>query len=142
MTDEIADERGALGADVRADVVQDHSSNQTRTHRGQTHAEQAAKAGADQDGPVDMESGTGIHDIADARLRRIAVYIGRATGITSTGVVDGDDPAAGTNQRGQDLEIRSGANHPGKADDRRQAIAAEPLPHVDHKPVPGADSVG
>ena len=47
-----------------------------------------------------------------------------------------------TDRGGQGLEIRSGANQPGKADDRRQAIAAEPLPHVDHKPVPGADPVG
>ncbi len=141
-TDEIADELGTLGADVRADVVQHHRSNQTRTHRGQTHAEQAAKTGADQDGPMNMESGTGIHDIADACLRRIAVHICRATGITSTGVVDGDDPAAGTNHGSQDLKIRSGANHPGKADDRRQAIATKPLPHVDHKPIPGADPVG
>jgi hypothetical protein len=139
--DEATHEVAALGADVRADVVQHHAAQQGGADGGDAHRKQPAEAGADGDHLVQMQCGTEVQHVAQARLGGVAGNIGAAAGGAASGIVGCHHAAAGAERGGKFSKVVAGADQAGQAQQRDVRVAGVPFVHRERQAVPGGEEV-
>ncbi len=127
IADEAANVLGSLAGNIGTDIVQHDRAEQGRTCGGETHAEQAAEAGADRDRIVQMQGGADVQHVAKAGLGCISGYIARPAGLAAAGVIERHDTPFGTQCLSKIVEIARSPHDARQAEQRRARIAVPPF---------------